>query len=163
MIKHRPKPGRIKRIVALWATLISAFCSATPDFAAASSDQPRSLKIVVQLSDTGAETIELGLKNLKAIQSQASATKTALEIKVVVFGPALKLFQAETVHPLSPAGRKIFEGMRNSGRVQFDACENTLNTFQLKLSNLLPGFLGVPSGAFEVVRLEQAGYQYFRP
>ena len=119
--------------------------------------------IKVQLSDPNPKVIEIGMKNVSAILKEAITRQSPVEIKVTAFGPALKLFRSQSEKVLSSENRKQFEYLRSNANVHFYACENTLHAFHFKLTDLLPGFQSVPSGAFEVIRLQHAGFQYFRP
>ncbi|MBC7690225.1 MAG: DsrE family protein [Methylotenera sp.] len=105
----------------------------------------------------------MGLKNVKAMLAESQAQHTLGEIRVVTLGPALKLFTLHPATPLSVDSEKIAEELRSNEHVRFFSCENTMKAFGLKLTDLRPGFQGVPSGAYEVVRLQRDGFQYYKP
>lgn len=97
---------------------------------------------------------ENGLRNIRNILED---TDGEVDLVVVCHGAGLSLVisedngNAETVAELIRA------------RVRFQACENTMQSRSLASESLISGVDTVPSGAVEVLHLQQQGYGYFRP
>jgi intracellular sulfur oxidation DsrE/DsrF family protein len=143
-----------------FALIISSLISNITPVSAADISK---IRAVVQLSDPNLKVIEVGLKNIKAIVGETQKGNALIEVRVIVLGPALAFFKSKPKSALSDEARAVFEELRVNKRVGFYACENTLKSTGLTLPDLFFGFQIVHSGAYEVVRLQHEGFQYFRP
>ncbi len=120
------------------------------------ADSPR---IVVQLSADAPEAAVSGMRNVENILVAATHEKNPPEIKILVFSGALKHFTKSA----SPDVKDAMKGLLTRPGVSFEACENTLKKMKISASELLDGFTVVPSGAWEVLKLQKSGYLYFHP
>jgi intracellular sulfur oxidation DsrE/DsrF family protein len=115
------------------------------------------MKVVAQFNEDESDEIAAGLKNLKNALNEASKEQSEMNVKVVFFGGGLKTLSAKKDM------WKLIDGLSKTKHVEFLACNNTMEAFGIKLTDLPPEFKTVGSGAFEVMKLENAGYPYFRP
>jgi intracellular sulfur oxidation DsrE/DsrF family protein len=119
------------------------------------------LNVVIQLNDGAPEKIEGALRNVHHFVEAARKRHEAVKVSVVVFGSALAQFAKAKADPKTATTFK--EIVEKEKEVSWFACENTLERVGLKLSDLMDGYKPVPSGVYEVVRLQSEGFIYFRP
>lgn len=110
--------------------------------------------IVVHNNDGDIEHQKHGLKNVQNILQELKGKGT---IEVVSHGAGITMVLKDK----SPSVETINK-LRAQG-VKFVACANTLKEKNISENELLEGISIVPSGAVEVVRLQQNGYSYFKP
>lgn len=111
------------------------------------------LKAVVHVNFGEAARQEAGLNNIDNILKEADDT----QIEVVCHGEGISLLTKKNSKHADMVEKLIERDVR------FVACENTMKKKSLEKSDLIEGAVTVPSGAFEVLRKQQAGYGYFRP
>ncbi len=152
MIRHA---GRVSRCVAggvLVGLAVVLVARGEP-----AADDARKLKVVVHVNFVDPTRQGDGLKNVANILKAATAAGETTEVEVVCHSGGITLLEkAKTAHAAQ------VEALRKQG-VQFAACENTMRLRSLKIGDLVAGVKTVPSGAFEVVLKQRAGYSYFKP
>ena len=121
------------------------------------NDSP--LKAVMQINNQNVEVVIRGLKNALEISEEAQTAGTKLDLRLVVFGPAIDLFETST----SPELRSFFQTVSKRNDVHFFACDHTLKRIHKAAKHLLPGFTVIPSGPYEVLKLQRDGYLYIKP
>ncbi|MBC7474802.1 MAG: DsrE family protein [Candidatus Sericytochromatia bacterium] len=124
-----------------------------------SFSKPDIIKVVFQVNDKDHKIIESGFKNLKNMLETAKNEKQELLINVVVFGLSMKYFTKDSPENFSD----VLSKYTTDKNIKFLACNNTMKQMKLTKDNLLTGFSVVPSGAWEVIKLQKQGYQYFKP
>jgi len=83
-----------------------------------------------------------------------------VRIALVVHGPALKAFRANTPNM---AIKSDIGDVRGAG-VELHACRNTMDAQKLTLGDLLPGFVVAEQGAVVLLAgLQAQGWAYLRP
>jgi intracellular sulfur oxidation DsrE/DsrF family protein len=117
------------------------------------------IKAVMQINSQNLAIVERGLRNALDISDTAKSEGRHLDLKLVVFGPAVDLFIAGTDREL----KGYFTKLTASGNVQFFVDDRRLKKIGRNVSSLLPGFKTVSSGGYEVLRLESEGYLYIKP
>jgi intracellular sulfur oxidation DsrE/DsrF family protein len=81
-------------------------------------------------------------------------------IALVVHGPALKSFRADSA---SPDVAKRIGGFAKSG-LALAACGNTMRSQSVTLKDLLPGFVEADKGGVvRIAELQSQGYVYLKP
>ena len=115
------------------------------------------IKVVAQFNDAESDKIMAGLRNLSNALNEASKEQSKMAVKVVFFGAGLKTLAA------NKELWKIIEELSKTKQVEFLACQNTMTAFRIKITSLPSEFKVVGSGTFEVMKLENSGYTYFRP
>jgi intracellular sulfur oxidation DsrE/DsrF family protein len=123
------------------------------------ADEKVPIKAVVQINAEMPKQVEMALKNLANASKQSESEGTNVDFSVVVFGPALKYF----VNQAEPTVAHEYENVRGQKNIHFIACENSLKILKIDKTTLLPGFKTVPSGAWEVLKLQTQGAVYLRP
>jgi intracellular sulfur oxidation DsrE/DsrF family protein len=95
------------------------------------------------------------------LAAHLTATDGKVEIRVVSFGPGVKLFQMALTDPALAAG---IDGLRRRG-VRFLVCRNTLRGMGLRPDQLYQVKAAdvVPSGVAEIARLQGLGFVYEHP
>ena len=118
------------------------------------------LKVLYHIdgSDVGTAKYAMALI-LKHIEAEGGLDK--IDIKVVVHGPALMLFDRETVDPALKAKLKqvIDKG------VEPEMCQVSMKLFNRPLDKLTPGFqpTGHPVAVKRIADLQEQGYLYIKP
>jgi intracellular sulfur oxidation DsrE/DsrF family protein len=118
-------------------------------------------KVVYQNDGGAPDDKSYFLRLLRHVGAHIAATDGKVEIRVVSFGPGVKVFQtAKTDSAVSAA----IDALRAKG-VRFMMCRNTMNGMGLKPADLY-GVTGddvVPSGVAEIARLQGLGFVYLHP
>ena len=81
---------------------------------------------------------------------------TTSKFEIVVFGPAVKFLTEDSDE--SPLIQKIL-----SEGIKIVACGRSLQTDNVKTSDLTDGVSVTPFGAVHIVNRQKQGWQYFRP
>ena len=115
-------------------------------------------KIVMEVSIDGVPQWEGELRNAKNLQDSFGAENTRIEI--VAHSQGIGLLLAKT-SAQNPALKSAIEKAHASGIV-FAACHNTMKRFKLTPKDLLPIAVIVDSGVAEVVRKQEAGWDYLK-
>ena len=92
---------------------------------------------------------------------EAEGGPEKIDIKVVVHGPALKLFDKETVDPVL---KKKLAVIIDKG-VQPEMCQVSMKLFNKPLESLAPGFIPTehPVAVKRIADLQEQGYLYIKP
>ncbi len=112
------------------------------------------LKVAVRGNFSDAEQQGHGLQNVQNILNDVGGAAT---IEVVTHGAGISLL----VKGQSKHAEQIVKLMKRGAR--FAACENTMQEKSIRKDDLLSGVETVSSGATEVLRKQQEGYNYFKP
>ena len=118
------------------------------------------LKVLYHIdgSDVGVAKYALALIN-KHIEAEGGLDK--IDIKVVVHGPALMLFDKETVDPALKAKLKTVLDIG----VKPEMCQVSMKLFNRPLDKLTPGFepTAHPVAVKRIADLQEQGYLYIKP
>lgn len=118
------------------------------------------LKVLYHIdgSDVGVAKYAMALIN-KHMEAEGGPDK--IDIKVVVHGPALKLFDRETVDP----GLKKKLAMIIEKGIQPEMCQVSMKLFNKPLESLEPGFIPTehPVAVKRIADLQEQGYLYIKP
>ena len=148
----------------LWILFALAVFAFPIQAAQAGSDNHRTadgkLKVLYHIdgSDVGVAKYAMALIN-KHIEAEGGVDK--IDIKVVVHGPALMLFDKEQVDPVLKAKlKKILDK-----GVQPEMCQVSMKLFKRPLGKLTPGFhpTGHPVAVKRIADLQEQGYLYIKP
>lgn len=112
------------------------------------------VKAVIHIDYEDAQRQSHGLGN---VRNARQAADEATDIEVVCHGPGMSLLVRDGNKNADAVSQLIRDGVR------FVACENTMDSKSLAVSDLISGVETVPSGALEVMKKQQEGYAYFRP
>jgi intracellular sulfur oxidation DsrE/DsrF family protein len=113
--------------------------------------------VVLQLSDNADAKQHMILNNVENLLKALGPDKVSVE--VVAFGPGLELLNE--ANPLAEHIRSLTQQ-----GVRFDACQNTIDTWERNNSKpfpLLPAAQRVPSGVTQILYLVEHGYTNIRP
>jgi uncharacterized protein len=128
--------------------------------AASNRDESGRLKVLYHIdgSDVGVAKYAMALIN-KHMEAEGGPDK--IDIKVVVHGPALKLFVKETV---DPALKKKLAMIIDKG-IQPEMCQVSMKLFGKPLDTLEPGFVPTehPVAVKRIADLQEQGYLYIKP
>ena len=123
-------------------------------------DEAGRIKVLYHIdgSDVGVAKYAMVLIN-KHIEAEGGPDK--IDIKVVVHGPALKLFDKETVDPVL---KKKLAMIIDKG-VQPEMCQVSMKLFKKPLESLVPGFIPTehPVAVKRIADLQEQGYIYIKP
>ncbi|MDH3256999.1 MAG: DsrE family protein [Nitrospinota bacterium] len=154
----------LQRTWLLRVLLIGIFLLSGVVSAQAGSDNHRTpdgkLKVLYHIdgSDVGTAKYAMALIN-KHIEAEGGLDK--IDVKVVVHGPALMLFDKETVDPvLKDKLKKILDI-----GVKPEMCQVSMKLFDRPLDKLTPGFqpTGHPVAVKRIADLQEQGYLYIKP
>ncbi|MZH02481.1 MAG: hypothetical protein F3745_03530 [Nitrospinae bacterium] len=128
--------------------------------AANNRDEKGRLKVLYHIdgSDVGGAKYAMALIN-KHMEAEGGPDK--IDIKVVVHGPALKLFVKESVDPILK--KKL--AMVIAKGVQPEMCQVSMKLFDKPLDSLEPGFIPTehPVAVKRIADLQEQGYLYIKP
>jgi uncharacterized protein len=123
-------------------------------------DENGRLKVLYHIdgSDVGVAKYAMALIN-KHMEAEGGPDK--IDIKVVVHGPALKLFVKESVDPVL---KKKLAMIIDKG-VQPEMCQVSMKLFGKPLDTLEPGFVPTehPVAVKRIADLQEQGYLYIKP
>ena len=147
-----------------WILIFFALCLAIPGSSLADSGSHRGadgrLKVLYHIdgSDVKVAKYAMALIN-KHIEAEGGMDK--IDVKVVVHGPALHLFDRETVDPVLKKKLKI---ILDKG-VQPEMCQVSMKLFNKPLDKLVSGFepTAHPVAVKRIADLQEQGYLYIKP
>ena len=110
--------------------------------------------LILQVSDNNPKSWNLALN----IAENAPKRLKDIDIVIVAFGPGLKMLTLD-----STVANKLEKA--TSKGVKFRACGVTMKKLKLKDDDLFPSPLikSVDGGVIEIMRLQNAGYNYVKP
>jgi intracellular sulfur oxidation DsrE/DsrF family protein len=136
----------------------TALAAATGVFGARASAQTSNVpKVVYHLSDLDKVSFVLG--NIRN-HFEGAGGPDKITIALVVHGPALKAFhkQGAVADISSRTASQLKTGLR------LEACANTMAGQNVKLGDLLPGFVVAEKGGVtRLAELQHEGWAYLRP
>lgn len=153
---------KYKTIGSLVFTALFCLVSITSNVEAESNhrDENGRIKVLYHIdgSDLGVAKYAMALIN-KHMEAEGGPDK--IDIKVVVHGPALKLFDKETVDPVL---KKKLAMIIDKG-VQPEMCQVSMKLFNKPLGALAPGFIPTehPVAVKRIADLQEQGYLYIKP
>ncbi len=112
----------------------------------------------VDSNDLGTVKYAMALIN-KHIEAEGGPDK--IDVKLVVHGPALHLFKAETIDPeLKAKLKKVLDQ-----GIGAEMCQVSMKLFNTPLDKLAPGFqpTGHPVAVKRIADLQREGYIYIKP
>jgi uncharacterized protein len=147
----------VSPLIIAFACLFILFSTAE---AASHRDGNGRLKVLYHIdgSDVGVAKYAMALIN-KHMEAEGGPDK--IDIKVVVHGPALKLFVKESV---DPALKKKLAMIIDKG-IQPEMCQVSMKLFGKPLDTLEPGFIPTehPVAVKRIADLQEQGYLYIKP
>ena len=147
----------VSPLIAAFVCLFILFSTAE---AASNRDANGRLKVLYHIdgSDAGVAKYAMALIN-KHMEAEGGPDK--IDIKVVVHGPALKLFDRESVDPVLK--KKL--AMVIAKGVQPEMCQVSMKLFGKPLESLEPGFIPTehPVAVKRIADLQEQGYIYIKP
>ncbi len=144
----------------LWGTLpaLSMAFTASRATAATEAAPPRGkLRVVYHLADLDKPHFVLG-----NIQNHIDGVggPDNITIALVVHGPALRAFHAESAN--WDIAHRV--GQFSKAGIELSACGNTMISQNITLKDLLPGFISAEKGGVvRLTELQSQGYLYLRP
>lgn len=153
---------KYKKISSLVFTALLCFVFIAPNVEAENEhrDADGRLKVLYHIdgNDVGVAKYAMALIN-KHMEAEGGPDK--IDIKVVVHGPALKLFDKETVDPVL---KKKLAMIIDKG-VQPEMCQVSMKLFKKPLDALVPGFIPTehPVAVKRIADLQEQGYIYIKP
>lgn len=143
----------------LWSTIsaLGAAFAASRANAAAEAAPSSKLKVVYHLSD--AEKVNFVLGNIQN-HIDGVGGPDHVTLALVIHGSALKAFHAAQANP--EISKRVSDFSKDG--VELAACGNTMKAQNIKLTDLLPGFVSAEKGGVvRLVELQSLGYLYLRP
>lgn len=159
MVTRGERGGVVGRWMPVGAVLagIAAILAALPARGVGSAQAEQAVKVVVHMNVAQTTHERMGLKNVENMLKAAGAEGLKADLEVVCHGDGIRLVEKARTELAAEVAALADQGVR------FVACQNTMRERSLAAEDLLPGVATVPSGAYEVVRRQQAGYAYFKP
>jgi intracellular sulfur oxidation DsrE/DsrF family protein len=118
------------------------------------------LKVLYHIDGSDVNVAKYAMALIKKhIEAEGGPDK--IDIKVVVHGPALKLFDKETVDPVLKDKLKL---VIDKG-VEPEMCQVSMKLFNKPLDALVPGFKPTahPVAVKRIADLQEEGYLYIKP
>ena len=118
------------------------------------------LKVLYHIDGSNVGTAKYAMALIKKhIEAEGGLDK--IDVKVVVHGPALMLFDKESVDPVLKAKLKKIIDMG----VEPEMCQVSMKLFDRPLNKLTPGFQPTahPVAVKRIADLQEQGYLYIKP
>jgi len=131
-----------------------AMCSMLAPLAAQAQTSAAKHKVVFQVSDADPQKWNLTLNNAKNVADELG--EDAVEMEIVVYGPAIGMLKAD-----SAVGKRVADALKSGTKVV--ACENTMKTQKLVYADMLPNIGYAPAGVVELMKKQREGFAYIRP
>lgn len=147
-----------------------AFVAAVPVLAAAmgrpdaqaGEEARKEHRVSVQIDSNDPALINLALNNTQHLFQHYASAGQDIEVRIVAFGPGLHMLRDDT----SPVKERLSAMKRQFPRLSLAACANTKRAMEKAEGKPVP-ILDladmVPSGAVELVELQEKGWTYLRP
>lgn len=148
--------GRWMPVAAVLAALSTVLAALSTQGVGSAGAEP-TVKVVVHVNFAQTTHERAGLENVTDMLEAARAAGLEADIEVVCHGDGIRLVEKARTELAAEVAALAAQGVR------FVACQNTLRKRSLRPEHLLPGVATVPSGAYELVARQQAGYAYFKP
>ncbi len=134
--------------------------AAVPGFAA--DGKPH--RVAIQVDQNDPAVMNLALNNATNIINEYKARNEDVEVQVVTYGPGLHMLRADT-SPVRDRIKQIVDASFPS-KIQFMACGNTKEGMEKregKPVSIVSEATIVPSGAVQLIALQEKGWAYLRP
>ncbi|MBN9598343.1 MAG: DsrE family protein [Afipia sp.] len=134
--------------------------AAAPGFAA----DGKSHRVAIQVDQNDPAVMNLALNNATNIINEYKARNEDVEVEVVTYGPGLHMLRADT-SPVRERIKQIADASFPS-KIKFLACGNTKEGMEKregKPVSVVPEATIVPSGAVQLIELQEKGWAYLRP
>ena len=120
-------------------------------------------RVALHVDDNDPKRMNLVLNNAANIHKYYAGRGEEVEIAIVANGPGLHMFRQDT----SPGKDRIEVMSLEIPSIQFQGCMNTRNVMASKAGGKVPDILEevqmVPSGAVQLIVLQQQGWAYLKP
>lgn len=148
-----------QRLLAVLAILVGVTALAA---SAAISQQPKTHRLVIHISENNPTTMNIALNNAQNAIAVFQERGDKVEVEFVAIGPGLNMLRDDT----SPVKARIAGIAASNSNITFSGCGNTRAGMQKsegKEIPMLPQARIVPAGIVRVVELEEQGWTYVRP
>jgi intracellular sulfur oxidation DsrE/DsrF family protein len=112
------------------------------------------MKVVFHLDLDEEKILRIALTNMENLR----AAKPDARIKLVVNGPAVKIFRRDYDWEFRHRIENLLKG-----EVQIFVCQNALAAFEMDEDDICPGCAPVPAGILALIKLQQQGCAYIKP
>lgn len=119
-------------------------------------------RVAIHVDDNDPARMNMALNNANNIVSYYQDQGEEVEVQIVTYGPGLHMLRADT----SPVADRISQMSLEHPNISFAACNNTLQGMQRQAGHditLVAEAVVVPSGAVQLIELQQQGWAYLRP
>jgi len=120
-------------------------------------------RVALHVDDNDPKRMNLALNNARNIWKYYEARGEEVEIAIIANGPGLHMFRADT----SPVRERIAVMSLEIPSIQFQGCSNTRAVMARKSNGVVPDIIEevemVPSGAIQLIELQQQGWAYLKP
>ncbi|MFO0671452.1 MAG: DsrE family protein [Polyangiaceae bacterium] len=162
--------SNLPRLVVILTPLVVTACQAatpeepkTPAAAAAVTSAPpapKKHKVVYHLSEAGPDKAKFVMANVQNTITGLGGMANFDALEIVVHGPAVKTFMADTIDADLKASVDKLVGQG----VILTMCGNTITKQNIDPNNLVKGCnVFQAGGVVRIVQLEEQGYTYMRP
>jgi intracellular sulfur oxidation DsrE/DsrF family protein len=150
----------MKNILAIFICTVMLFASVSSVDAGNKRGPDGRLKVLYHIDGSDVNVAKYAMALIKKhIEAEGGPDK--IDIKVVVHGPALKLFDKETVDPVLKDKLKLIIDKS----VEPEMCQVSMKLFNKPLDALVPGFKPTahPVAVKRIADLQEEGYLYIKP
>lgn len=127
------------------------------------AEQAREMaRVAIHVDENDPARMTMALNNAANIHSYYADKGEEVAIRIVTYGPGLHMLRADT----SPVADRIAVMALEDPNLTFAACGNTHSAMSRKAGGdvaLIDEAEIVPSGAIELITLQQEGWSYLRP
>ncbi|ACI92322.1 conserved hypothetical protein [Afipia carboxidovorans OM5] len=144
--------------------LAAVFAIALSISSAAHAADAKPHRIVIQVDQNDAATMNLALNNVTNIMQFYRDKGETVQVEVVAYGPGLNMYREDT-SPVKGRLKQISE-MAFPSKVAFSACNNTKQGMEKKEGHpiaIVSQASLVPSGVVRLSELQEQGWSYVKP
>jgi len=143
-----------------FAAVLMLAVTASSGFAADAKEH----RVAIQVDQNDPAVMNLALNNATNIMEYYKSKNETVQVDIVTYGPGLHMLRADT----SPVHDRIKQIVNASfpSNIKFSACENTKQGMEKregKEITIIPEAEVVPSGAVQLIELQEQGWSYLRP
>lgn len=128
------------------------------------AEKPASHHIVIQVSQSDPERMNLALNNTSSAIEYYRSKGESAEVEIVAYGPGLNMLREDK----SPVKDRIkqLKASDIGSQIKFSGCHNTQMSMEKQEGHpipIVPEATIVPAGVVRLTQLEERGWSYIRP
>jgi hypothetical protein len=126
--------------------------------------EPKQHRVAIQVDQNDPDVMNLALNNATNVIEYYRDKGEDVQVEIVTYGPGLHMLRVDS----SPVQDRIKRLVEHSfpAKIMFAACNNTKQGMEKREGraiSIVPEAMIVPSGAVQLMELQEQGWSYIRP